>query len=129
MAVSPGCGWWPSAPGAVGTGGAPSDRPWPSALPAPWAEEPQAGASEERPAAPPLDGAGTARAACLARSPRAFLRIPIYNQKMNTDTVSLYPFLVRGVVTTFERIMVEDKNNPSYFSVTLGPLRCESSLT
>lgn len=99
--------------------------------PAPWAEERQAGASEERPAAPPLEGAGTARAACLACSPRAFLRIPIYNQKMNTDTVILYPFLVRGVVKTFERNMVEDKKkkNPSYSSVTLGPLRCESSLT
>lgn len=73
------------------------------------AAEWQAGAGEERLAAPLLEGAGTARAAWLACSPRAFPRIPIYNQKMNTEPVILYPFLFRGVVNTFERIMVEDK--------------------
>lgn len=95
--------------GAVGLGGLHWTGLCQSHWPALWAEEWQAGASEERPAAPPLEGAGTARAAWLACSPRAFLRIPVYNQKMNTDTVIPYPFLFGGVVNTFERIMVEDK--------------------
>lgn len=56
---------------------------------------------EERPVAPLLEGAGTARVAGLTRSPRAFVKISIYSQKMNTDTVILYPFLFKGVIDAF----------------------------
>lgn len=56
---------------------------------------------EERPVAPLLEGAGTAPAAWLTRSPRAFVKISIYSQKMNTDTVILYPLLFKGVIDAF----------------------------
>lgn len=54
---------------------------------------------EERPAAPLLEGAGTARAAWLARSPRVCQEFNL--QPENEQTLILYTFLFKGVIDVF----------------------------
>ena len=54
---------------------------------------------EERPAAPPLEGAGTAPAAWLAHSPR--VRQEFSLQSENEQTLILYTFLFKGVIDAF----------------------------
>lgn len=56
---------------------------------------------EGRPAAPLLEGAGTARSVWVASGLCAFVIISIYIWKTITDTVILYPFLFKGIIDTF----------------------------
>lgn len=64
------------------------------------AARPERARGEGRPAAPPLEGAGTTRAARLARA-RPIVRISIYSHKKNTDTLIFYKFHFKGVIDSF----------------------------
>lgn len=97
--------------------------PWldwllPFTLPAFWAEEWRAGKSGRETCSAPAGGRRHC-SGCLGRSqPGAFVRISIYSQKMNTDTVILYPFLFKGVIDAFYRIMDEGKKPFPLFCIT-----------